>query len=228
MEPNNNLLVVDARYNGPPGTGNGGWTAGLIARFLHDGLTEVTLQKPPPLDTPLTVIDTGHGLRVTSPDGAVIATAKSRVDDIAPVPAVSHDEAVAVSRNYAGFEQHHFPRCFVCGPAREDGLKVYPGKTADGRTASIFKVPEDVSDLTVWAALDCPGGWTVIDETHPWVLGRISVAVNEIPKPGQECVVMGQLLSEVGRKAVVRTTLYSPEDAVLARAEAVWIAIPPV
>jgi hypothetical protein len=106
-------------------------------------------------------------------------------------------------------------------------LKVYPGKLADGRTAAIFKSPADVSETTVWAALDCPGGWTVIDETHPWVLGRLSVAVRDVPKPGQECVVMGQLLSEQGRKAVVRTTLYTPDDEVLARAEATWIALPP-
>lgn len=220
--------MVDARYNGPPGTGNGGWTAGLIGVFITDGLAEVTLQKPPPLETPLTVIYTEHGLRVTAPDGAVIATAKSRMDDIDPVLSVSHSEAAEASTRYPGYGQHHFPTCFVCGPDRPDGLKVYPGKLADGRTAAIFKAPADVSETTIWAALDCPGGWTVIDETHPWVLGRLSVAVSEVPKPGQECVVMGELVSEQGRKAVVRTTLYSPSDVVLARAAATWIAIPPV
>lgn len=217
--------MVDARHNGPPGTGNGGWTAGLIGAFITSGVPEVTLQKPPPLETALTVIYTPEGLRVVDPSEVVIATARSREDDISPVPPVSLAVAEAASANYPGHGQHHFPTCFVCGPQRPDGLRIFPGKLPDGRTASPFEVPKSVDEVMVWAVLDCPGGWTVIGSDRPWVLGRFAVAVDHVPEPGERCVVVGQAVTREGRKALVRTTLYTPDERVAARAEATWIAL---
>ena len=43
------VVAVGARYNGPPGMGNGGFTAGLLSRFF-EGAVEVTLRRPVPLD----------------------------------------------------------------------------------------------------------------------------------------------------------------------------------
>jgi hypothetical protein len=64
VQPNNNVLIVDARHNGPPNSGNGGWTSGLIAAFVDGGIPEVTLRRPPPLDVPLTVTRTPEGLQL--------------------------------------------------------------------------------------------------------------------------------------------------------------------
>jgi len=225
VQPNNSPLVVDARHNGPPGSGNGGWTAGLIGAFITAGLPEVTLRKPPPLEIPLTVIYTPEGLRVVDPSEVIIATASSREDDISPVDSVSLAEAEQASANYPGHGRHHFPTCFVCGPQRPDGLNIFPGKLPDGRTASPFEVPADVDEVTIWAALDCPGGWTVIEGDRPWVLGRFAVTIDHVPKAGERCVVVGQAISREGRKALVRTTLYTPGERVAARAEATWIAL---
>jgi hypothetical protein len=226
VQPNNSTLVVDARHNGPPGSGNGGWTAGLIGAYITDGVAEVTLQKPPPLETPLTVVYTADGLRVLDPSEVVIATARSREDDISPVAAATLAEAEQASSNYPGHGRHHFPTCFVCGPQRPDGLRIYPGKLPDGRTASPFEVPSDVDAVMVWAALDCPGGWAVIEGDRPWVLGRFAVTIGHLPQPGDRCVVVGQAVSREGRKALVRTTLYTPDERVAARGEATWIALP--
>ena len=44
--------TIDPRFNGPPGSGNGGYTCGLVAGLLG-GPAEVTLRLPPPLGTPL-------------------------------------------------------------------------------------------------------------------------------------------------------------------------------
>lgn len=227
MQPNNNVLVVDARHNGPPNSGNGGWTSGLIAAFVTDGTPEVTLHKPPPLDEPLTVLRTDGGLRVIDSAETVIATARRREADIGAVPSVAPAEAAAASENYPGHGTHHFPTCFVCGPLRPDGLRIFPGWVGD-RTAALFLAPDDADAVTVWAALDCPGGWTVITGEHPWVLGRMAVAIDRVPKPGEECVVVGREVRRDGRKAVVRTTLYGAGNNMCARAEATWIAIPPV
>ena len=76
----------------------------------------------------------------------------------------------------------------------------------------------------VWAALDCPGGWAVIGAGRPYVLGRIAVHVDQMPEPDDRCVVRGALASAEGRKALVHTTLYGTDGAVLARARATWIA----
>ena len=48
------------------------------------------------------------------------------------------DEAVAASATYPGFSAHPFPTCFVCGPERAegDGLRLFPGRLPDGRTAT--------------------------------------------------------------------------------------------
>jgi hypothetical protein len=47
-------IVIDRRFRGPPESGNGGYTCGLVAGRV-DGPAEVTLRLPPPLEEPLTV-----------------------------------------------------------------------------------------------------------------------------------------------------------------------------
>ncbi|HEX6873753.1 MAG TPA: hypothetical protein VF163_21850 [Micromonosporaceae bacterium] len=233
-------MIVGSRFNGPPGSGNGGYTAGLVAvevaaaklAGIEHGI-EVTLRLPPPLDTPLTVqpvlADGGEeptGLRVfAGPD--LVAEAKPAMvgpDDVAPP--VSHAEAVAAAANYRGLISHPFPTCFVCGPARApgDGLRLSPGRLADQRTAAPFTAPAEVGVALMWACLDCPGGWAAPLESRDYVLGRIAARVDALPAAGDECVVVGQCTGEAGRKAFVRSTLYGPSGALLATARATWIA----
>src|SRR5215213_4316915 len=47
-------VVIERRFNGPPDSGHGGYSAGRAAALV-DGPAEVTLRRPPPLETPLTV-----------------------------------------------------------------------------------------------------------------------------------------------------------------------------
>lgn len=54
-------LVIPARFCGPPGTGNGGYVCGRIAAYV-DGPVTVTLRRPPPLATPMTVERDGDSL----------------------------------------------------------------------------------------------------------------------------------------------------------------------
>ena len=46
------VVVIDRRFNGPPGWANGGYACGLLAEHLG-GVTEVTLRRPVPLATSL-------------------------------------------------------------------------------------------------------------------------------------------------------------------------------
>jgi hypothetical protein len=241
-------VIIAARFNGPPSSGNGGYTAGRIATYVAEtglgggglgggGLAgaragiEVTLRRPPPLETELTVQthtnQTGTAtVRVYHGTELVAEAGPAAVDDGEAVPAIGFADAHRVSASYRGFTAHPFPTCFVCGPEREpgDGLRLFPGMLPDGRTATPFLAPPDVSPEMVWAALDCPGGWSVPLEARPYVLGRMAARVNALPQPGDECVVMGLMVGEDGRKAYVRSSLVGPGGDLLALARATWIA----
>lgn len=222
-------MIIKARYNGPADSGNGGWTAGTVASTLPEAPTvAVTLRVPPPLETPLSAVRTEDGIKVYADDAtlvAEVAAASIHPDDVQPV---AFDEAVRVSASYPGFVAHPFPTCFVCGPQRApgDGMRLFPGRVRDGVTATPWVVPDDVSPAMMWAALDCPGGWTVGIEARPFVLGRMITRVEVVPAPRTECVVMGRLLDLEGRKAQVATTLFDPDGNVLALSRATWIALP--
>jgi hypothetical protein len=214
-------MIIAARFNGPPGSGNGGYSAGVFADTTDHDLDEVTLRRPVPLDVPLSIVDE----QVVDPDGAVVAeVAPAEPIDVA-VPPVGYAEAVEAAKGYEGFSGHPFSTCYGCGPERPDGLRIFPGRLADGTTAAPWTVPSDVTPPTVWAALDCTGGWTVVGEGRPYVLGRMATAVERMPAPGDMCVVRGALSSVEGRRAYVHTTLYGPDGAELARSRATWVAV---
>src|SRR5262245_25139569 len=73
------LLVIARRFRGPPTSGNGGYTCGMLAAAAS-GPVEVRLVKPPPLDKRLEILDepaTG-GLRLMDgPELVATATPKS-------------------------------------------------------------------------------------------------------------------------------------------------------
>ncbi|MBB5871808.1 hypothetical protein F4553_005187 [Allocatelliglobosispora scoriae] len=217
-------LIVTGRFNGPPTSGNGGYTAGLLAGELPSGPATVTLRLPPPLDTPMVVVQAEPG-KVEMRDGdAVVATGKAATEPLDAAPAFADPAAAGP---YAGFTDHPFPTCYVCGPDRAagDGLRIFPGRIPDGRTAASWHVPGDVNATTIWAALDCPGGWALIAPGRPYVLGRISVAINVLPRPGEECVIIGETVGTQGRKGFVRSALYTPTGVLLAHSNATWISV---
>lgn len=47
-------VKIDSRYCGPPDSGNGGYTCGIVAKLV-DGPAEVTLHRPPPLNQTLKI-----------------------------------------------------------------------------------------------------------------------------------------------------------------------------
>lgn len=241
--PDLSPLTVAARFSGPPGSANGGWVAGaLAARVLGVGAASlgraatVTLRQPPPLGARQQV-STAQDVVVMTFGGAVIAEAAPASLDVAPVEPVSVADAAEAMTQYAGLTDHPFPTCFTCGTRREapDGLGLQPGPVA-GRphTTATRWFPDaslleggEVSPHVVWAALDCPGGWTVDLVGRPMVLGRITAQLDALPLVGEACLVMGRLLDHQGRKATTATTVYDGDGRVLARATAVWVAVDP-
>jgi hypothetical protein len=212
-------VIIPPRFNGPPESANGGVTCGIVAGGLPDPVVEVTLRKPPPL---------GVDLRLEHSwlyDGTtVIAEAGPGEVTLTPPPAVSVEEARAARAGYRGQTDHPFPTCFVCGPDRTDGLGLAPGPVASGGVA-VDWTPESGDEVMVWAALDCPGGWSVDIVGRPMVLGRMACRIDERPVPGQPHVVQGWHVSSEGRKVRTGTALYTADGHVLAVAQATWITL---
>jgi hypothetical protein len=217
-------LTVGARFNGPDGSANGGYTCGRIAALLGGG-AEVTLRSPPPLERALAVERDGDRLRVVDAETVVAEAVPGSVEiDVPEAP--PWEEAEAASARYPGFAEHAFPRCFVCGPNREpgDGLRIFAGPLGDGRFAATW-APAEVRPELVWAALDCPGAIAVgFPDRGETLLGRFAVTIDELPQPGERCVVLAWPLGEDGRKLYAATALVGADGRPLAKARATWIA----
>ena len=231
-------LSVPSRFCGPTTSGNGGWTAGALAAYLVPGPVRVTLRKPPPLDTPLTVSLDG-GAAIASQDGVTVGEAVLVDADPVPVEPVDAATARAAEATYAGLRSHAFPSCFACGPGRDvgDGLRIFPGRVAKdshdlARVAATWtpdpSLGTDVVSLPVaWAALDCVGGWAGDLEDRMMVLGMMTAHVLALPVIGEEHVVVGMARRSEGRRTWTASTLYAPDGRVLGTAEHVWVAVDP-
>ncbi len=214
-------MRIAARFNGPPGSANGGVTAGRLAAYVGAPAVEVTLRRPPPLDVDLRVDASGGTARLLDGDVLVAEAVPSSVD-VDAGPAVGVEQAAATA--FAGRQGHPFPTCFVCGTDRADGLAVHPGPVGDGRVAAVW-TPAGDDPVLVWAALDCPGGWASGLDGRPLVLGRMALERSGDLRPGEPHVVVGRVTGGQGRKVHTATALFTADGAVLARARATWLAI---
>ena len=230
-------VVIDPRFNGPPESGHGGYSAGRAAALVDTepgGAVEVTLRRPVPLATPLAVaVDPGGGVELSA-GGEVVMTARP-----VPAPEATAEPVVDVARARAAAdpaawaEGHPFPTCFGCGPHRDpdDALCLYPGAAGDGRHAVAW-VPADwagdagiVAPELVWAAVDCPSSAPAAS-AFPLVLGRLTVAIGEAPvRVGGEYVVETWLEAAEGRKHHTAVALHDGAGTVHARGRATWIAL---
>jgi hypothetical protein len=213
-------IVIDRRFNGPPGSANGGYTCGLVAGLLGARSAEVTLRRPPPLGVPLR----WDGAALWDGDALVAEGREAELElDVLPPP--SWEEAARAQPRFAGFVEHAYPSCFVCGPARAegDGLRIFAA-AVDGYVAAAWTPSESAPQLA-WASLDCPGAyaleWTGRSDM---LLGRLHGRVDRVPAAGERCVVMGWPLKWDGRKGYAATALWSADRGdLLACARATWI-----
>jgi hypothetical protein len=221
-------VTLDPRFNGPPGSANGGYTCGIVARLLGAPVAEVTLRAPPPLGRALRIVRDGGRVALCDADVLVAEGVPGKLELEVPAP-VAPEAARRASARYPGFEEHAFPTCFVCGPQRpqQDGLAIFAGPVGElpGLVAAPWVPPHEVSRELVWAALDCPGAFAVGHGSGrgEMVLGRLAARVTRTPVPGEECVVSGWPLGEDGRKLFAGTAIHSGEGELLATARATWI-----
>lgn len=219
-------MRIAGRYNGPPGSANGGITAGRLAAYVGATAVEVTLRRPPPLDVDLRVDASGGSARLLHGDLLVAEAVPSSVELEAPEP-VSLERAREAEASYGGLVDHPFPTCFSCGTARSDGLGLRPGPVAPGQAAAVW-TPATDDPVMVWAALDCPGGWSADLPGRPLVLGRMALQRRGAVGVGEPHVVMAWTTGGEGRKVHTGTSLHGPGGELVALARATWLAVDPV
>jgi len=226
-------VTIPGRFNGPPGSGNGGYSCGAIADAIGEQV-EVTLRQPPPLETPMEIIDDGERWRVLH--GDLLIAEAVRVDPPTPPPlAPTLAEAEAAMGRYLGHTRHDFPMCFTCGTGRDDNLAVFSGAVAGSDLVAAIWVPDPslpnedgaVTVPIVWSAIDCPGAWTAMraQTDAPVVLGRMSAHIERAPTIGETTIVYGWPLGGEGRKAFAGTALADADGNPIAWAIQTWIAL---
>jgi hypothetical protein len=235
-------ISIPQRFCGPPETGNGGYTAGLLAQAVGAAPVEVTLRRPLPLNRPLAVEREGD-LTVLRDGAELLAEARVVADDLDSPPApIAYDEAGAAgacSPVVVHPEWHPAPTCFVCGNERDpdDALCLFPGPVRPGLFATTWTPLLDFGDdgglvreEIVWAALDCPSSFLIYDgvDERPerfYVLGRMTARVDEKPRCGEPHVVQAWSLGSERRKLFACSAICDLSGKVLAVSRSTWIGI---
>jgi hypothetical protein len=226
------FFTVPARFCGPPTSGNGGYTCGMVAKELA-GLAECTLRSPVPLETPLHLEQSPAGAVLRS-DGKVIIEANPTTIEVTPPSPVSLETATQASAASPALNpQHPFPTCFVCGPKRKlgDGLRIFPAALNGFYAAAWVPTAEfgdDAGQLKpefLWAAMDCPTGFASgFPLVGTLVTGRLAVKQLEPIRVGEPCVVQSWPLAVQGRKHFSAACLYQNGEP-RAVARATWIRL---
>jgi len=226
--------TIAGRFNGPPGSGNGGYSCGLLAAHLG-GPARIRLHVPPPLDTALRVAATDDGgMALYAGDTLVASGVRERPGIEVPAPP-PEDAAYRAMAEFPWYQGHPFPTCFVCGPEREhrDGLDVFPGPVP-GTTlwACRWQPAPDLLDGAghvrpeiLWSALDCPGFFAASGGTpRPAVLGELVAELRCAVPATLPLVVYAWPLGVAGRKLYAGTAIARAGE-VVASARSTWIAL---
>lgn len=228
-------VVVKGRFRGSPRIASGGYIAGLLGRHV-DGPARVSLDSPIPVDHPFGIERLTDGRVVLSDDSAaVLAHAEPATLQIEPPTPPSFAEAQWASERYLGFTEHASPECFVCGPAREwgDGLAIFPGPLPGRHLVAAPWTPDPtlfdkrgtMRPEFVWAALDCPSGFALLEAfgRRKAVLSQLTVNLIRPLEVGARWIVMGWPFASDGRNLLGASAIVSESGELHALAAAVLV-----
>jgi hypothetical protein len=232
----NQRILIASRFCGPPDSGNGGYSSGLLANALSQS-AQCTLRKPVPIERELLIEGRPDGAVLLDNHDVVIECRAAGVE-LDPQPPVSFIEAEQAATNSPAMHDHPFPTCFTCGPKRTpgDGLRIFPGRlrgrdnlwgapwVPDRSLASDGK--GDVRPEFVWAAMDCPTGFA---GGFPWagtlVTGRLAVTHLKPVEAEKPHLIVSWSLGWEGRKSFAAAVLYTAGGELCAKAKATWIKL---
>ena len=226
-------FTVPRRFCGPPDSGNGGYTCGLLAKELG-GVVECTLRTPVPLETPLEFEPTQSGGVLRNGKTVVVKAAPVSIAVSPPTPVGLDAARDAMASSPAMDPRHPFPTCFVCGPQRriDDGLRIFPAPFNKDVYVAAWEPDAEFGDEQrllreefLWAAMDCPTGFAAgFPTAGKLVTGRLAVQQLKAIRTGAGCVIMSWPLRIAGRKHFSAACLYQDEK-LCAVARATWIRI---
>jgi hypothetical protein len=233
-------IVVPKRFCGPPQSGNGGYTCGLLAQALPlTAAVECTIRKPIPIERSLR-IETDSDRATLLDNREIVVEAVATDFEVSLPQPIPFSEAHANTETSPAFVNHPFPTCFVCGPERpdHDGLNIYPAlASSQPGFANLYSatwIPSaefaddrgGVRSEFLWAAMDCPTGFAAgFPYTGKLVTGRLAVNIQSQLRAGSHCVLQSWSLGEDGRKCHAAASLRTEEGVVIAIAKATWIRV---
>ena len=238
MNTSRRTVRIGDRFQGPTGSGQGGWTAQRFTAGIDPPVT-IALRAPVPLETDLAVVPDGDEWRLVDPAGPTTVMIARPWDPVfattAPVPV---PEAAAARRRFSELvAEHPVPSCFSCG-TRHDSMRVQAGPLADGRFATDWQPPDwavagdgSVDPGVLWAALDCAAAWYVANSGRPRLVVTAQYAVEitgRIEPDATYSLVSwaGQHPAEWdGRKRHGASAAVAADGPCVARAASFWIAL---
>ena len=226
-------LTIEGIHQGPLGSANGGYVAGLLGDALRGAPSTVRIHRPVPVDTSVLVDRRGDTAFIRHGE-EVVATAELTNETI---PATAFVEPGDVLSGEAQqLELGMFSECFVCGQPAPEGLGVDLRALPDGRFAAVWR-PADSSHIVgplvdgiyLRSALDCPGGFAALSANQILaVTGTLTSRVEFLPEASSTLVVVGEATWSEGRKLGAVSTVFTGTGEVVASASAVWIALAPM
>ncbi|MEV2222306.1 hypothetical protein AB0E01_20820 [Nocardia vinacea] len=228
-------VTVPEHVHGYPDVAFGGYVAGLLAGPCEATEIRVDFRARVPLETPMSLRPTrSGGYALTDADGALLAESTPAALTIDPPPAPSWAEAKAVTD--AAMVSRRVTDCYGCGAACAPGrgLRLLTWDTPDhdlviaawtpdpGLADESGRLPTEV----VWAALDCPGGWTAMRK-QGMGFGGVTAALTATQLhpvyADSPYISYAWPISHQGRKHTVGIALATPFGDLCAVAEALWI-----
>jgi len=235
---NGTPIHLDPWFQGPTGSGQGGWTAHRMQQQIDPQVT-FALRRPIPLATDLFVraVDDAWHL-VTADDEPPVMIATEWEPSFAKTTAVSIADATAAATGFPlTGDLHPVPECFSCG-LEPDSMQVHSGPLGDGRWATDWQAPTwavnadgTFDDAALWAAIDCAAAWYAGCEggIRRSVTAQYAVEVRQPIQPGETYALVawaGDYDPEWdGRKRGAASAAFDASGACVALARSFWIAL---
>jgi hypothetical protein len=229
-------VVIERRFRGPPESGQGGYSCGLVADRIDGDCATVSLRKPPPLGRALHIAARDSAVSLLDGD-ALVAEGHADVLDLDVPEPVDLDAAQRASEKpFWGEHIHPFPGCFGCGFERDqqEAVAIWMGAhDHSGLMAGVWTPSPDfagddgaITKLITWAALDCPtatGANLPLDGVS--VLARLTCKLVEPIEPGVAHTVVSWPISDDGRKHVAGCAIHAPDGRLCAYSAGLWIEL---
>lgn len=235
-------IRVPRWFQGPTGSGQGGWTTARLIDVIGQPAT-VAIRAPIPLDTDLVVEESEPNQRwnlvdpSTNPTTVVMQAERWEPEFFSTQPLSLSDARTARASFPVRNEDHPVPHCFSCG-IQQDSMRVQAGPVGDGRFATDWTPPAwaigvdgSVDGAALWAALDCAAAWFVGYEgsRRPAFTVQYAVEVSKAVDP-KECYAIVAWGGDDdagwdGRKRRGASAAFTADGLCIARSRSLWVAI---